>query len=444
MVGQVFLGKYVVVAPLTEGGMSRLFLARQARTGQEVVIKLLKDEYLVERETVEYFRREILVSTQFRHPHAVCAIDSAANSRFGPVMVMEFLRGVDLHELMCQLGRFTVARTAGLLVQLCDVLQAAHEAGVVHRDLKPGNCMILSAGTPREMLKLMDFGLAQMRSVLYIAPEEVDDPRLRAAAGTPEYMCPELVCGKETDHRGDLYAVGVILFEMLSGHRPFEAATPDELMLAHVKQEPPRFADVGLRDAIPPGVEAVVQRCLAKSPADRPASASELALLFTKAAGGLPPPSRTPAPSAAAGLAGRPGPGPAVTDKTAYRQRIDAVMPEALALVKVKGFIHDLGGSVVESVPGMIRVRLPDPHAPSGNRSGLFSRRQQRPGPVSALQAVGATDVELHLEREDPSQPSRLTVTLLMRPAGSGLATPAWWTRCNQIGRDLQAYLMQR
>src|SRR5205823_13790966 len=139
----------------------------------------------------------------------------------GPILVMEYLRGVDLNALIHREGRFSAERAGRLLVQLCDVLQAAHDQGVVHRDLKPGNLMILHPGTPQETLKLMDFGLAKMHSMLYISPDELVDFNLPAASGTPEYISPEMVRGGEMDARGDLYSVGVILFEMLTGKRPF-------------------------------------------------------------------------------------------------------------------------------------------------------------------------------------------------------------------------------
>jgi serine/threonine-protein kinase len=444
MVGQVFLGKYVVVSALAEGGMSRLYLARQVASGREVVVKLLKEEYLAQRETAEHFRREIHVTTHFQHPNAVAALDSAPNSPMGPVLVMEYLRGVDLHELICRKGRFPAQRVAQLLVQLCDVVQAAHDQGIIHRDLKPGNCMILSAGTSRETLKLMDFGLAQMRSVLYIAPEEVGASGLPAAAGTPEYMCPELARGLEMDQRGDLYSIGVILFELLTGRRPFEEPTPDDLLLAHLRKPPPRFRDFGLGDLIPPSVEVVVLSCLAKLPADRPANAAELARRFLRATGSTHLSANPATPTRGSGLIGRPVLSPAAADRSTFRHSIEAVMPESMALVKIKGFIHDLGGKVVDSVPGMIKVRLPEPQAQTNQKGSLFGRAGPGSRPVSAMQVVSASDMELHMEREDPEQPNRLTVTLLMRPVGRGLVTPAWRKRCNEIGRDLQAYLMGR
>jgi serine/threonine-protein kinase len=257
-------------------------------------------------------------------------------------------------------------------------------------------------------------------------------------------MCPELVRGQLMDQRGDIYSVGVMLFELLTGRRPFEADTPDDLMRAHLREPPPKFGQLNLGDQIPPAVESVVQSCLAKSPDDRPASARELAHRFLRAIGANPMPMRSPLKSGSSGLLARPNLGPAVTDRNTFRHSIDAVMPEAMALVKIKGFIHDLGGNVLESVPGLIKVRLPAPQAVAEKKASIFGRGDAGGRPVSAMQAIGATDMELHMEREDPSQPSRLTVTLLMRPAARGIATPAWRTRCSQIGRDLQAYLMGR
>src|SRR5262249_20728384 len=154
----------------------------------------------------------------------------------------------------------------------CDVLQSAHEAGIVHRDLKPGNLMILHPGTPQETVKLMDFGLAKMASMLYISPEELVDFTLPAASGTPEYISPEMVRGNELEARADLYSVGVILFELLAGRRPFTHSSVQALMLAHADDPPPHFADVGVRD-VPPGIEALVRSCLGKYPEERPKSA---------------------------------------------------------------------------------------------------------------------------------------------------------------------------
>ena len=273
MVGHVFLGKYKTIRPLDEGGMSRIYLARQTNPDREVVVKVLKETQLAQSTIREHFRREIHITSRFQHPYAVAFLDADPKAAEGPVLVLEYLRGVDLNELLHREKRFTPERTGRLLTQLCSVLQAAHDAGVVHRDIKPGNLMIIHPGTPVEQLKLMDFGLAKMSSLLYISPDELFDYTLPPAAGTPEYIAPEQVRGNEMDGRGDLYSVGVVLYEILTGRRPFAAPTVDGLMRAHAESPPPTFAELGLADLVPPAVERLVRDCLAKHPDDRPASA---------------------------------------------------------------------------------------------------------------------------------------------------------------------------
>jgi serine/threonine-protein kinase len=356
---------------------------------------------------------------------------------------MEYLRGTDLNLLIQRGSRFTPERTGRLLGQLCEVLQAAHEAGIVHRDIKPGNLMILYPSTPQETLKLMDFGLAKMSSGLYISPDELVDFSSPTTAGTPEYMAPEQVRGQDLDPRGDLYAVGVILFEMLTSHRPFEHTSVQALLQAHTDEPPPSFADKGMGDMIAPAVEAVVRMCLAKSADRRPQSARELAMRYEQALGrkitsgprsGVMPalprsgsgPARTPLPAEETSPQPKPAGSTVVraVDRHAVHHRVEVNMPEAMAMLKLRGFIQDLGGQVVESVPGMIRVRLDSPNAAQEKKaSGLFSWGEKSRQP-SVLESVPPTDLELRMERRDPRQVNRLTISLLMRSLTS-LITPS-------------------
>jgi serine/threonine-protein kinase len=449
MLGQVVLGKYTVTRQLDEGGMSKIYLARQVSPAREVVVKVLKETLRTQTKTVEHFRREIHINSRFSHPHAVACYDSATHGPFGPLLVLEYLRGIDLNTLIQREGRLSPERTGRLLAQLCDVLQAAHEQGIVHRDIKPGNLMILYAGTPQEKLQLMDFGLAKMTSMLYISPEDLVDFNLPAASGTPEYISPEMVRGNDMDGRGDLYSVGVMLFEMLTGRRPFLHGNVEKLMLAHANDPPPSFASAGMVNAVPPALEAVVLGCMAKYPDQRPKNAWELALSYEKALGRritqsraaplLAGGSRAPASPSSQGIPPKSGQTPIVVpvDRNTVSQSVEATMPESMAMVKLKGFIYDLGGEVVESVPGLIRVRIADRSAPK-QPAGVFGWMSAAP-----KQPEAPTDLELHMERRDPAQANKLTITLVMRPGG-GPITPEWRNRCTQISRDLQAYLMGR
>ncbi len=427
MVGHVFLGKYKATRLLDEGGMSKVYLARQTNPDREVVVKVLKETLLALPKVREHFRREIHITSHFQHLYAVAFIDADPDATPSPVLVLEYVRGVDLNVLLHRDKRFTPERAGRLLAQLCNVLQAAHDVGVVHRDLKPGNLMILYPGTPLEQLRLMDFGLAKMSSLLYISPDELFDYTLPAAAGTPEYIAPEQVRGNEMDGRGDLYSVGVLLYEMLTGRRPFQGDSVQALMRAHADQEPPTFAALGLAGPIAPAVERVVRACLAKHPDHRPPSALELLQRYELALGKrFPLPRRstrvptvrdrtdpdmgqTPAPTRRL---------PSMDDPEAVRHSIEASMPESMAMLKLKGFIHDLGGEIVESVPGLIRVRLAEPVA---DRKPTLFDWMDRKRRTTVQAPTTATDIELHMRRPDPSRPGRLTVTLVLRAATASL-----------------------
>ena len=432
MLGQVLLGKYKITRQLDEGGMSKIYLARPLGQSRDVVVKMLKEHLRGSVKAVEHFRRELFILSKLDHPNAVTVYDSQPRDLRGPILVMEYVQGTDLGLIVQREGRLPPDRVGRLLGQLCDVLQAVHAAGILHRDLKPGNVMIAAPGTPGETVKLMDFGLARMVKMLYISPDEIANYSEPTASGTPEYISPEMVRGNDMDARSDLYSVGVMLYEMLTGRRPFHSADVEELMLAHAREAPPRFADIGLAGLVKPSVEAVVMRCLAKYPEERPASAWELAEQFGAALGRhVLPPRR--AGDSLAGLQAR---GPDEVGGDAHRQAVEVTMPEAMAVLKIKGFIFDLGGEVVESMPGMIRVRLQDETpAKGGGFLGWF-------GGAKVAVATG-TDMELHMERRDPSQGSRLTITLTMKRLG-GSVTGDWRERCALIGRDMQAYLMGR
>src|SRR3954463_5462910 len=157
MVGRVFLGRYEATRLLGEGGMGRVYLARQVDLGRQVVIKVMHDQIASDPKFRERFGREIKLMGNFSHPYAVTLYDFSLNDPLGPCIIMEYIRGVNLDALLARNGRFTPARVGRLLNQLCDVLQAAHDQAIIHRDLKPANLMVIEADTPREKVKVMDF-----------------------------------------------------------------------------------------------------------------------------------------------------------------------------------------------------------------------------------------------------------------------------------------------
>src|SRR5215831_1385627 len=285
MIGRVFLGRYETVRVLGEGGMGRVYLAKQIDLGRQVVVKVMHDHIASDPKFCERFQRETLLMARFQHPYAVTLYDASLNDPQGPCIIMEYIRGVALDALLKRNGRLTPNRVGRLLGQLCEVLQAAHSQGMIHRDLKPANLMVVDPDTPYEKIKVMDFGLAKLVDSKQITMHKVSDTAADFAVGTPGYISPEQVRGDELDNRSDLYAVGVILFELLTGRLPFIRPTIEALLDAHAETPPPSFASVGAAGVVSPAVEAVVQRCLCKFAVERPKDAWDLGVCFEKAWG---------------------------------------------------------------------------------------------------------------------------------------------------------------
>jgi serine/threonine-protein kinase len=461
MLGRVFLGRYETLRLLGEGGMGRVYLARQTDLGRQVVVKVMHDHIAADPAFRERFQRETLLMARFQHPYAVTLYDASLNDPQGPCIVMEYIRGASLDNLLQTNGRLEPARVGRLLHQLCEVLQAAHSTGIVHRDLKPANLMVVDPDTPYEMLKVMDFGLAKL--VSSNGMPKLTATNVEFAVGTPGYMCPEQARGEEMDHRGDLYSVGVILFELLTGQLPFSGKSTMEVLLAHATEEPPSFRAVGVPGLVPPAIERLVLSCLAKDPAQRPGHARELAERYDQALASHltttttllgraprnaalvaepatppppPPPAAAPAPPAEAPAKAQANgsPPPLVADPLAVVHHLEAWMPESIAAYKLRGFIQDAGGELVESVPGRIHVRL-------GGKGSVYVPPGRGLGWLG-LRRANHIDLELRLQRGDSGRDNQLRITVVFRsPAGLN-ADDAWRNLCTQIFCDLRGYLM--
>ena len=448
LVGKTFLGRYEIIRMLGEGGMGMVFLARQTDLGRQVVVKVMHDHVACDPKFRERFTRETLLMARFQHPYAVTLYDASLNDPQGPCIVMEYIKGVTLDALLQKNGRLNPGRVARLLGQLCEVLFAAHSVGIIHRDLKPANLMVVDPETPYEKIKVMDFGLAKLLDG-YATPSlhKVSETGAEFAVGTPGYISPEQVRGEELDHRSDLYSVGVLLFEMLTGRLPFTGNETMDVLLAHATEAPPTFAEMAAPSWIPPEVEGVVRCCLAKNPKDRPTSARDLQERFTKALqepisdrktehGEPDVPSPEPCEIAAEGAETNGQVLPHIQEKIdphTIVHRMEAWMPDTIAIYKLRGFVHDMGGEILENVPGLIRVRLGGSGS-SLNRGGFNW--------FGLLRKYNIVDMELHLERHDENQHNLLHVTVLMRPIhAKAFADPYWRKRCNYIFCELRSYL---
>jgi serine/threonine-protein kinase len=341
---------------------------------------------------------------------------------------MEYIRGINLEVLLQKNGRFTPARVGRLISQLCEVLQAAHDQALIHRDLKPANLMVVDHDSPREKIKVMDFGLAKL--VDATAAADYHSSSADFAVGTPGYICPEQVKGDAVDHRGDLYSVGVMMYELLTGRLPFVGPSSMDLMLAHATETPPRFGDLALPVSIPEPIEAVVFLCLEKDPNDRPQTARELGELYETALGfdqsGLAGAHAQPAQAAH-----HFGP-QLIADPNSMSFTMEAWMPESIAVVKLQGFAHDADGQIVESVPGVVRMKLGPGGTHSRGQSSWFGFK--RPDPLW---------LELHLHQMEPGRGNKLVIQAVFRPQSvSQLSDAAWRERCTRAYVDLRSYLM--
>lgn len=271
MHGKTYLNRYRIVRQLGEGGMGKVFLARQTDLNRDVVIKVMHEHVAQDPRFQQCFLQETQAMAQFQHPYAVSLFDAQLVSDDGPFIIMEYVKGKTLDVVLRENKRFTPQRASRLLSQLCEVLHDAHAKGIVHRDLKPSNLMILDADTQYEKLKVMDFGLAKftVNPTIKSVSEATNDYML----GTPAYVSPEQARGEETDHRTDIYSMGVIVYEMLAGRLPFDGMSTMDTLLAHAVEPPPPMASEEVY--IPPAIERVVLKCLGKRPEERFQSARD-------------------------------------------------------------------------------------------------------------------------------------------------------------------------
>jgi serine/threonine protein kinase len=259
---------YVLDRELGGGGMSHVFLAHEQALGRQVVVKVLLPE-LAAGVNVERFRREIQLAAQLQHPHIVPLL-SAGEADGLPYFIMPYVTGESLRTRITREGELPISETVRILRDVVSALAYAHARGVVHRDVKPDN-VLLSGG----VAVVTDFGVSKAVSAS-AGPGDVSGmTSLGVALGTPAYMSPEqATASPQTDHRADVYALGVMTYEMLTGMPPFTGRSPQAVLAAHVVEEP---QPVELRrPAVPPMLAMLVRQCLAKRPADRPQSASDL------------------------------------------------------------------------------------------------------------------------------------------------------------------------
>jgi serine/threonine-protein kinase len=277
LIGAVLAGRYVVKSRIGEGGMGLVYEGLHRDIDKRVAIKVLRDDLSRRPEVVARFRQEAKSASRIGHENIVDISDFGETTRGASYFVMEFLDGEDLANVLGRDVTVDAVRASGIVLQCCRALSATHAKGIVHRDIKPENIFLTKRDGVDDFVKIVDFGIAKMSD---IETEGAPGRKLTKTGmifGTPEYMSPEQAAGKELDHRVDVYALGIILYECLAGRVPFEGDTFMGVLTQHLFAELPPIIETNPNAKVSPELELVIRKALSKDPDDRYQDTEELA-----------------------------------------------------------------------------------------------------------------------------------------------------------------------
>jgi eukaryotic-like serine/threonine-protein kinase len=342
-------GRYEVGELLGYGGMAEVHRGRDQRLGRDVAIKMLRTDLARDNTFQIRFRREAQNAASLNHP-AIAAIydtgeERAATGEALPYIVMEFVAGHTLKDVLAAEQRLQPRRALEITADICAALDFSHRHGIIHRDVKPGNVMI----TPNGQVKVMDFGIARD-----LGSGATTMTQTSAVIGTAQYLSPEQARGEAVDARSDVYATGCVLFELLCGHPPFVGDSPVAVAYQHVREDPPLVSQIN--PEVGPDIDAVVMKALAKNPANRYQSAAEMRADLLRAAAGRPVLATPVMNDAETALLG----GPAGGSGDADRRRASTWVLVALGVLGVLAVIALIVGLVMASQAGDDPVPVPD------------------------------------------------------------------------------------
>jgi eukaryotic-like serine/threonine-protein kinase len=426
LVGRVLAERFRVEALIGSGAMGSVYRALHVHTRKQVAIKLLHRELTGVEEVVARFEREAVAAGRVEHPNVASALDFGRLEDGTFYLVLEYVAGRRLRSALSD-GPLAPERAASIARQVALGLGAAHAAGVVHRDLKPDNVMLLDRDGS-DWVKVLDFGVAKVSTDAGAAQLT----RLGTIIGTPDYMSPEQALGNAVDHRADLYALGVMLYEMLTGRTPFAADDVTQVLMAQITQPPE-----ALPSSVPAKVRTLVERLLAKDPADRLQSAAETvtaleAVLTTNSA---PPPASEPLSYAIATSTVTP---PSTESATGRRRFPRAIWIGGAALLVVLAFVVTLSmtrevaapllgssqtGPRLRDVAGGLPSSAPTATAPEAPQAEPAASGVEVLAPPAAKPAAAGKPAKPQRKPQKPQKPQKRRTG----PGGIYIPPPSEW-----------------
>ncbi|MCB9621718.1 MAG: protein kinase [Sandaracinus sp.] len=410
LIGATF-DKYKVIRRIGEGGMGLVYEAMHTVIEKRVAMKVLRDDFSSRPEVVERFRQEAKSASRIGHEHIVDISDFGTTPSGSSYFVMEFLEGEDLASVLAREATLSVERAVDIVMQCCRALGAAHAKGIVHRDMKPENIFLVRREETLDFVKIVDFGIAKMSDIETAGAPGRKLTKTGMIFGTPEYMSPEQAAGKELDHRVDVYAVGVILFECLTGRVPFVGDSFMGILTQHMFEQVPTLHEVNPRVECSAELEAVIYKTLAKEANDRYQTMEELGEAVAEAMQGR---------MTKATLAGFGAPVPA-------KPRVSA--PRALSMAQTAEMPKQGGGrGVLFALLAVLLVgggaagvffALKDDGEVATNTTGTGTPLTPEPGPVADPPPNPEPEIDPTPEPEvdpTPEAPATVPVTIETRP----------------------------
>jgi len=273
-VGRVLDGRYRIEGLLGEGGMGAVFVGEHLKLMKKVAIKVIHPQFAGDGDVAERFAREAVAAGQLEHPHVASATDYGTLAEGGAYLVMQYVRGRSLRDVMDEQGPLGWLQAAEIGAQVADALAAAHQKGYVHRDLKPDNVMLEPRDDGSQLVKVLDFGIARVASEKAVGGGGRALTRVGTVIGTPGYMAPEQALGEPVDYRADVYALGLVLHEVVTGRAVFQQKELTAIVTRQLTETPPRLTE--LLDGVPPELDDLVARLLERDKEKRPQAAAEV------------------------------------------------------------------------------------------------------------------------------------------------------------------------